>query len=140
MLCVVDSYSPLSIAFFLYGHGSVIYEDYIKTLDIPNRLNVIAHFSDAPDPYPINKLRNIALRNVRTTHIWLADMDMWPACTFVDSPPHLQWICTVLLSPSLATTFRGMMLRRSFQPLSSFSLRAPFAIVLRAVSTSKPRC
>ncbi|CBK20690.2 uncharacterized protein [Blastocystis hominis] len=28
------------------------------------------------------------------------------------------------------------MLRRSFQPLSSFSLRAPFAIVLRAVSTT----
>ena len=138
MLCLVDSYSPLSIAFFLYGHGAEIYEDYIKTLDIPNRLNVIAHFSDAPDPYPINKLRNIALRNVRTTHIWLADMDMWPACRVVDGPSNFQWTCTVLLSPSLATIFRGMMLPRSFQPLSLSSPKAPCAIVSRAVSTSEP--
>lgn len=29
--------------------------------------------------YPINKLRNIAIRNVRTSHFFLSDMDFWPS-------------------------------------------------------------
>ena len=29
--------------------------------------------------YPINTLRNLAIENVRTTHFWLTDMDMWPS-------------------------------------------------------------
>ena len=73
--------SALSIAFFLYGKGAEVYEEVIKSFVIPSRLNVIAYFSDTAEPYPINKLRNIALRNVHTTHLWLADMDMWPAGT-----------------------------------------------------------
>lgn len=69
----------LSIAFFLYGKGTAVYEEVIKTLDVPKRLNIISYFSDSAEPYPINKLRNIALDHVQTTHFWLADMDMWPA-------------------------------------------------------------
>ena len=51
----------------------------LKSLDIPKRLNIIAYFSDSAEPYPINKLRNIAIDQVQTTHFWLADMDMWPS-------------------------------------------------------------
>ena len=29
--------------------------------------------------YPINRLRNIALREVRTTHLLLTDIDLWPS-------------------------------------------------------------
>ena len=50
----------------------------MKTIDAPKRLNIISYFSDVADPYPINKLRNIALDHVQTSHFWLADMDMWP--------------------------------------------------------------
>ena len=72
--------SPLSITFFLYGEGAIIYERVMKTLVVPSRLNIIAHFSESAEPYPINMLRNIAIDGVTTSHFWLADMDMWPAC------------------------------------------------------------
>lgn len=29
--------------------------------------------------YPLNRLRNIAIQNIRTTHFIVFDMDMWPA-------------------------------------------------------------
>lgn len=32
--------------------------------------------------YPINRLRNIAISNVKTTHFIVFDMDMWPASLF----------------------------------------------------------
>ena len=56
-----------------------MYEQVVKSLEIPKRLNIIAYFSNTAEPYPINKLRNIALDHVQTSHFWLADMDMWPA-------------------------------------------------------------
>lgn len=67
------------MAFFLYGKGIEIYQQVMQTIDVPKRLNIIAYFSDSAEPYPINKLRNIAIDHVQTTHFWLADMDMWPA-------------------------------------------------------------
>ena len=70
------------MAFFLYGEGTHIYQQVIQQMEVPKRLNIIAYFSDSPDPYPINMLRNIALNHVSTSHFWLADMDMWPACRF----------------------------------------------------------
>lgn len=33
--------------------------------------------------YPINRLRNIAITNVKTSHFIVLDMDMWPASIFV---------------------------------------------------------
>ena len=76
---------PLCIAFFLYGEGAKIYQQVIRDIAVPKRLTIIAHFADSPEPYPINGLRNIALSHVTTSHLWLADMDMWPACISVPS-------------------------------------------------------
>ena len=33
--------------------------------------------------YPINRLRNLAIQNILTTHFLVLDMDMWPVGTFV---------------------------------------------------------
>lgn len=77
---------PLCITFFLYGEGAKIYQQVIRDIVVPSRLTIIAHFADSPEPYPINMLRNIALSHVKTSHLWLADMDMWPACTPDFSP------------------------------------------------------
>lgn len=30
--------------------------------------------------YPINKLRNIAIKDIKTTHFFVCDMDFWPSC------------------------------------------------------------
>ena len=29
--------------------------------------------------YPINKLRNLAMKQITTSHLWVMDMDMWPS-------------------------------------------------------------
>lgn len=56
-----------------------MYQSVIRDMVVPSRLNIIAHFSESAEPYPINMLRNIAIDGVQTSHFWLADMDMWPA-------------------------------------------------------------
>ena len=30
--------------------------------------------------YPYNKMRNIAIKNIKTTHFYVCDMDFWPSC------------------------------------------------------------
>lgn len=55
----------------------------VKSLNLPNRVRTIlyivsARSSEASD-FPVNKLRNIAIVNIVTTHFLVLDMDMWPA-------------------------------------------------------------
>ena len=43
--------------------------------------------------YPINKLRNLAIQRVNTSHIYVSDMDNWPGSTFcihLSTPYHFQ--------------------------------------------------
>lgn len=55
----------------------------VKSLNLPDRVRTIlyivsARSSEAAD-FPVNKLRNIAIVNIITTHFLVLDMDMWPA-------------------------------------------------------------
>jgi hypothetical protein len=44
------------------------------------RKHYLRKCEDYSEPiYPINRLRNIAIQNIRTTHFLVVDMDMWPA-------------------------------------------------------------
>ena len=45
----------------------------------PARLSIVPFVSTNPSVYPINKLRNLAIQNAKTDHIWLTDLDMWPS-------------------------------------------------------------
>ncbi|KAK8805808.1 hypothetical protein WA158_002464 [Blastocystis sp. Blastoise] len=49
------------------------------------RVSLYQYYSNNPNVYPINLLRNIAIKNIKTTHFWLTDMDMWPACDLYES-------------------------------------------------------
>lgn len=55
----------------------------IQELALPARFRVILYIADPeidpPGVFPVNKLRNIAIRNVVTSHFLVLDMDMWPA-------------------------------------------------------------
>lgn len=44
---------------------------------------------DALDYYdfPINKLRNLCIRNIRTSHFLTLDLDMWPTRRFAPRTP-----------------------------------------------------
>lgn len=71
--------SPLSITFFLTANTSVLYNEIYDSLSLPKRLHISYYLSKSNGIYPINKLRNIAIDHVNTTHFWVADMDMWPS-------------------------------------------------------------
>lgn len=51
--------------------------------------------------FPINRLRNVAIHNTITSHFWLTDVDIWPAC---HSPSLFSSVAdlyeTILSSPS----------------------------------------
>ena len=55
----------------------------IKSLNLPPRVRIILYIpqknSKDMSDYPVNKLRNIAIVNIVTTHFLVMDMDMWPA-------------------------------------------------------------
>lgn len=57
----------------------------IASLDLPPRFTVILHVVKRKeryfDDFPVNLLRNIAIKNVRTTHFLVTDMDLWPIRT-----------------------------------------------------------
>lgn len=59
----------------------------IKSLHLPSRVRIIVYIpqknSKEKNDYPVNKLRNIAIVNIITTHFLVMDMDMWPARTFL---------------------------------------------------------
>ena len=44
-----------------------------------------ANSSTEQHAYPINALRNAAIREVRTTHFLVVDVDLWPASTLYDA-------------------------------------------------------
>lgn len=48
----------------------------------PDRLHLTEYLAKDNTNYPINMLRNLAIDAVKTSHFWLADMDMWPSCCF----------------------------------------------------------
>lgn len=55
----------------------------VAELRLPPKFTVILYIVEPKDPdffdFPVNRLRNIGIRNVRTTHFLMLDMDMWPS-------------------------------------------------------------
>lgn len=55
---------------------------FIRTHYLPERLTLLVYLVDAThsqfSSFPVNMLRNLAIRNVKTSHYMIMDMDMWP--------------------------------------------------------------
>lgn len=45
----------------------------------PKTIIISKYYSQNPTEYPYNKLRNIAMEKITTSHVWVMDMDMWPS-------------------------------------------------------------
>ena len=62
--------------------------DYLREHYIPKRLTLLIYLVSHRNPqyktFPVNMLRNLAIRNVRTSHYMIMDMDMWPTRSDVD--------------------------------------------------------
>lgn len=103
-------HSPMSIAIMVNVTDVEEVETFIQSGDFPSRLRLALYITGFPKKtdcvyrrtsrgfrcvpatvYPLNRLRNIAIRNSLTSHFVVFDMDMWPASlpfVFVSSPEH----------------------------------------------------
>ena len=54
-------------------------EKFIENSAFSSRFQITV-MEDFSEHYPINKLRNAAINQVKTSHFFLTDIDLWPAC------------------------------------------------------------
>ena len=75
-----------SIAVFTHSNQVEETIKLIKSLQLPSRVRIVLYIpqkdSEKIGDYPVNKLRNIAIVNIITTHFLVMDMDMRPARMF----------------------------------------------------------
>lgn len=45
----------------------------------PQRLKIVPVKYNADNPFPVNKLRNLAINNIETTHFFYNDIDFLPS-------------------------------------------------------------
>ena len=71
---------PLSIVIHIQQQHEPYVIRFINNHHFPKRLTLLLYLVDASHEYysvfPINKLRNLAIRNIRTTHFLVLDMDL----------------------------------------------------------------
>lgn len=70
---------PLSITLCLKPEEVDDINKQLRADNFDSRLSIVQYVATNPNIYPINKLRNLAIQNVRTDHFWLTDLDMWPS-------------------------------------------------------------
>ena len=71
---------PLSLAVIIQSNEEEnTLNEFIAQTSLPSRLTVCHFITSKPSEYPFNRLRNIALKHVTTSHFWVMDMDMWPS-------------------------------------------------------------
>ena len=74
---------PLSISVCIRGENErTKLDSFLKKSRFPSRL-VVTPYLDTSSHYPINKLRNIAIAKVSTSHYLMTDIDLFPAGSFV---------------------------------------------------------
>ena len=75
-------FSPLVATIHLPHNRLDAARKLVPSLALPPRFTVILHAVKRKERYfndfPVNLLRNIAIKNVRTTHFLVTDMDLWP--------------------------------------------------------------
>ena len=78
-------YSPLVLVLNgpLSDQADILYT--LETTYLPSRLTILVYLIPPSSPeqgqFPVNKLRNLGIRNIATTHFQVLDMDLWPTPT-----------------------------------------------------------
>ena len=72
--------------------------DIKRQLQLEERVSIVLYLQKNASIYPINALRNLAIRNVETTHFFMSDMDMWPSPNLHDV---LQTLPSYILSDDM---------------------------------------
>lgn len=71
---------PVSLTVFLKSEEEEeALNQFLAETPLSSSLTICRFIASNPAEYPYNRLRNIALRHVTTSHFWVMDMDMWPS-------------------------------------------------------------
>ena len=74
-------YSPMIIVVNGHSDEERAISEYIRNTYLPSRLTIIMYLMGHKNPmtkqFPVNLLRNLAIRNVETTHYLIMDMDLF---------------------------------------------------------------
>ena len=57
---------------------------FINSHFFPERLTIMLYRQEDKNTFPINFLRNLAIRSVQTSHFLILDMDLWPTGLLVE--------------------------------------------------------
>lgn len=70
---------PMSVVIFVLERDLETFHQQVQESQLNARLSLVIYTSKDNTTYPINKLRNLAIMDSKTTHFWLTDLDMWPS-------------------------------------------------------------
>ena len=76
---------PMSIVYFIPPENLTEFEHLRATTPLRENMVISYILQENPDIFPINLLRNKAIEQVKTTHFWLSDMDVWPSMRTYDT-------------------------------------------------------
>ena len=71
---------PIVLVIYATSSQEIHLVRYISTHHIPKRVTIlfylVSRYQKSSSVFPINRLRNLAIRNIRTTHFLILDMDL----------------------------------------------------------------
>ena len=73
---------PISVAIYTPPEGVSKIITFLRNSNFPSRL-IVTLISDSGSDYPINALRNYAIKAAPTSHFYLSDMDVWPTSIMI---------------------------------------------------------
>ena len=73
------SLSPKEYSLYQVNRSLVI------PFSLPPSVSIVVYEHQPSNPYPVNLLRNLAIRNVNTSHFFYNDIDFIPSRTFSPS-------------------------------------------------------
>ena len=69
----------ISISIHVHDKNAQAVHAFVIQHILPQRFR-LSYVKDNSGHFPINRLRNVAINNTITSHFWLTDVDIWPAC------------------------------------------------------------
>ena len=70
---------PISIVFYIPETDVPTLNSLRANSSIRSNIHIEVVIQSNSSYYPVNKLRNIAISHVNTSHFYISDMDIWPA-------------------------------------------------------------
>ena len=77
---VIIIFRPIVLVIYATSSQEIHLVRYISSHYIPKRVTIlfylVSRYQKSSSIFPINRLRNLAIRNIRTTHFLILDMDL----------------------------------------------------------------